>query len=405
MIFSKRSIYIKTPIHEEDELAKRLTAQGKNVIKLNRGDPAEYFKTPKYIIDAYIAALKAGKTGYGESLGVKELRTAVANHYGKRCGIGTTPEDVVVTQGVSEAFGFINSMLIDEGDRAVVFAPSYSQYLPNLYLYGGVPITEPYHEEKGWSLDTDSLRKNVKKSFESGKKIKYLILANPNNPTGTVHSRKTLSDIAEIAKDYNILLISDEIYDEIVYNGGKFTSMCDVSKGIPHIILDGASKDYDATGFRIGLMIIPEHDKESTEMKEKLLDCCKTRLSANTPAQYAVAEGFNNVAEHKKAVAEMVSEISDRVNFLSKRINESEYMHTVVPNASFYIFPQLNMDKLDLDGDAEFVRKLLEEESVQITRGSGFGTKDHVRIVSLAPKETLELAVEKMDRFCKRHKK
>ncbi len=405
MELSIRSRYAINPIQEEDAVAYSLMKAGKEVIKLNRGDPAIYFKTPKYVVDAYVKALREGKTFYADPIGVKELREAVSKRYKSIYNINVNPDSVIVTQGLSEAIIFLNAALINEGEKAVIFKPYYTQYIPDLEIFGGRAVLERYDEKINWNIDIDSLEKSIKRDFKKSNKIKYMLITNPNNPTGTVLDRKVLSDIVEIAKNHDIMLISDEIYDEIVFNGAKFTSISKLANGVPHMILNGGSKDFAATGFRVGFVVVPEEDKVSKAVGSKLGDFAKIRLSGNTPAQYAIAEALNKEREHKDAVRKMVSAIGKRASLVSRLVNESEFMDAVEPKGAFYVFPKLDMKKLALKNDTEFVDKLLKEEYVQLTRGSGFGESNHVRIVALATENVLEDAMQRIERFCRRHSK
>ncbi len=400
---SDMSKYATIALQEDDSLARRLSDSGKDIISLTIGDPAAYFKTPKYIIDAYVRALRQRRTSYSNPLGVLELRKAVAERYRRRYGSDFTEDDVMVTQGVSEALMCLNATMINKGDRAVLFSPYFTPYLSYFKLYGGKEILEYCREENAWDIDFESLEADLKKADGNGDRIKYLMITNPSNPTGAVLSESTLRKLVDIANEYDLLLVSDEIYDEIVYNKAKFVSVSQLAKGIPHVILNGASKNYDSTGFRIGFVIIPEKDNLSEAIKNKMKDFGSLRLSANTPAQYALAEGINDTNQHDKAIRVMVKKIEKQVGVVSRQINNSDYMSTVLPQGAFYVFPKINIQDLGIRDDKEFVRKLLEEEQVQVTRGSGFGKVDHVRIVSLAPSGTLSLAIEKMERFCKRH--
>lgn len=402
MALSRLSKYVTNPIEEEDAIVNKLIKSRKKVIRLSRGDPALYFKTPKYMIDAYVRALKDHKTFYSEPAGVPELREAVARRYKSLYGLEVSSEEVMVTQGISEALPFINGAMINQGDKAVLFDPSYPPYLPYLRLYGGNEISGKYEEANSWNVDTEHLRRLLKK--EKGK-IKYMLITNPNNPTGTVLKKAILEEIVEIANEHGIMLISDEIYDELVFKGAKFTSLCEVAKGTNYMILNGASKDFDATGFRIGFVVLPGGDKEVKALREKLLNFAMVRLSPNTPAQYAVAEGLNNVKEHRRSLKVLVHEVEKRANFVTKLVNESEYMQAVVPKGAFYVFPRLNLNLLKIKTDREFVDKLLIEEDVQLTRGSGFRSPGHVRIVALAPKSVLEEAINRTNKFSKRHAK
>ncbi|ASI14104.1 aspartate/tyrosine/aromatic aminotransferase [Candidatus Mancarchaeum acidiphilum] len=403
---AKRSKFAYNDIEEDDAIASKIEKTGKEVIKLNRGDPPQYIKTPDYIIDAYVDALRSYKTGYVDMTGIKELREAVSDRYARSYKAKVSPENVIVTQGVSEALAFLNNVLINDRDQAILFAPYYPQYMPLLQMYGGSPIIEKYSEKLNWNLDIDSLGRSLKRMAKPQlRKVKYMMITNPNNPTGTVLKRDYLEDIVDLANEYGLFLVSDEIYDEIVYNGAKFTSVSEVANGVPHMILNGASKVYDSTGFRIGFMIIPGTDKFSSKVSAKLKDYATVRLSVNTPAQYAIAAAITNKKEHEKAIKNMVKEISDRVNYAYNLLKKNEYLDIVKPNGSFYIFPKIKLDLLKIKDDNDFVVKLLKDKNLQVTRGSGFGGDGHFRIVSLPTKSILKESVDRINDFCEENKK
>ena len=400
-IFSDASNYAGNPVEEQDEIAKELIKRGRKVIKLSRGDPAVYFKTPKYIIDAYVKALREGRSQYEYFYGAQELREAIAQRYKRMYALDlNVEEDIIATNGVSEALIFLNNVLMNRGDRAIMFRPFYTLYKSLLEINHGKALYGSYDEENGWAIDLDHLRKAVKKAT----RVKYMLITNPNNPTGTVLGRKIMEEVVDIANDNDILLVSDEIYDEILFNGAHFTSLAQIAKGTRHVILNGASKNFDSPGFRIGYMIVPGNDKISKEFKERVVRYAQMRLSVNTPAQYAVAEGMRNVKEHRKAIKYMVKEIADRTNFAYKLINESKYMDAVMPNGAFYVLPRLNIKDIKIKDDTEFAKRLLLEANVQVTRGSGFGSKNHIRIVTLPEKEIIREAMERIDSFCKKNK-
>ena len=399
---SRNSAYAGNPIEEEDHLAAKMVASGKTVIKLNRGDPAAYFPTPKYIVDAYVKALKAGKTGYSYHAGIPELRTAVAKRYMKKYGTKINPESVIVTQGVSEAILSFSSMFLDMGDRAVIFRPYYTLYMSSIMVCGGKPLIVDCAKSDRYEINPEALSKALRKVRT---KPKYMIFSNPSNPAGAVMGRDTLEKIVDIANDNGIFLISDEIYDEIVYNGAKFVSISQIARGVPHAILGGASKDFDATGFRMGYAIIPGEDKKSAEIREKFADYAKMRLSSNTPAQYAFAEAISNSKMHVPAVAGMVSKIESRANFAYKLVGECEYLSPVRPRGAFYLLARIDMKRLNFRSDKEIVSRLLTEENVQVTRGSGFGADGSIRIVALAPENVLEEAIGRINKFFARYSK
>jgi len=404
-ILSDSSKFVFSAIREEDDFAEGLRRQGKQVVKLSSGDPALYYPTPKYIVDAYAQALTNGKTSYSRSQGVMELVDAITERYKARYGIGITEEDVMVTSGVAEALTFLNSALLNPGDQAVILKPYYPQYPVAIQMFGGSYLAGDYDESNEWGIKLDALARLVRSRKASSKRIKYMLVTNPNNPTGTVLPRRALQEVVDLASEHRILLVSDEIYDEIVFSGAEFTSIGELAKGIPHVILNGASKAFDATGFRIGYVLIPEDDRASDELKHKITDYCRVRLSANTPAQYAIASAMGNSAEHERTVRKMIEAIEGIVDTAMKQLGENQYLSAVRPNGAFYIFPRIDMSSLDLKDDREFVHRLLEEKLVQTTRGSGFGAPSHLRIVALAPKELMGDCVQRINDFCKDHAK
>ncbi len=404
---SERSRFVYNALLEEDGIADRMMNKGVRVVKLNRGDPAVYFKTPKYVIDAYVKALRESKTYYSKAQGSAELVHAVQKRYRSMYHVDFPDDGIIATAGLSEALLFINSALINKGDGAIIFKPYYNQYMTQLKLEGGIPIMADYEESRNWAMNPDVIKGKLAKLKLDRRlnRIKYMLITNPNNPTGTVLGRGVLEEVVGIANDYGVMLISDEIYDEIVYNGARFTSLAKLAKGMPHVILNGMSKDYDSTGFRIGFAIIPENDKNSDALKSKLVDYARVRLSLNTPAMYAAAEAIGNMKEHKKAIVHMTAEIEKRVNHSMKILKSNNFVKTVVPNGAFYILPRIDLKALRMKDDREFAQKLLLEEGIQVTRGSGFGAESHFRIVSLAPKGILDYSINKINNFCIRHAK
>jgi alanine-synthesizing transaminase len=311
-------------------------------------------------------------------------------------------DDIIVTAGVTEAILFINDALVDKGDRAVLLQPYYPQYRMRLMEEEGVPLVGRMVMARDWEVDIDGLRKSLSKAG-SRHRPKYMMVTNPHNPTGKVLERKALQEIVDVANDHGLLLISDEIYDELVYNGRKFTSMGQVARGVPHVILNGSSKNFDSTGFRIGFMMIPGTDKVSELLKAKFSEYALARLSVNTPAEYAVAEAIRNTSEHNRAIRSMVKAIERRVNLVVDMLGENPHITVTRPCGSFYIFPKLDLGRLTFKSDEEFITSMLVEEGVQLTGGHPFGEPSHFRIVALPPEETLNLAMEKLNTFCRKH--
>ncbi len=403
-VLSRRSRFASNIIAEESKLAERLSMKGKKIVSLNTGDPVRYFKTPKHIINAYIGALRENKTWYSRGEGTAELERAVSKRYRRMYGIDVDESSVIITNGVSEALYYINSALINEREGAVLFRPYYPQYSAYLGMHGGIAVLGDYDESNEWNVDLDGLKKKLSARRRKSA-LKYMLITTPNNPTGTVLGRSSLKEAVDIANEYSMVLISDEIYDEILFRGTRFTSLGEVARGVPHIILNGASKNFDATGFRIGFVVIPETDRKSEKIKGALYDYALTRLSVNTPAQYAVAEALNNVAEHRRDLSGMVKSIESRVNLSFKILSENPYVDVVRPGAAFYLFPRLHIKELRFKNDTEFMRKLLYRECIWVREGCGFGSRNHFRIVSLATEDILEDAINRINRFCRQNVK
>ncbi len=394
---------VENPIAETSQIAEQLEKEGKQILKFSIGDPAAYFKTPEYILSAYKLALENHKTAYSDWKGNEGLRSAVASRYKDLYNVEYTPDTVQITQGVSEALQFINMSLIEKNTTAVIIAPFFTQYLPYILMEGGKPILTFHDFSNNWNIDTESLKEKIKNAGKN--KPKYILVTNPNNPTGTVPSEKSLKEVVEIAKDNDIFLISDEIYDEILYKGTKFTSVSSLAKGVPHMILNGASKNLIATGFRIGFCITPENDKKSVSLRDSISILSNSRLSANTPSQYAVAEGISNKEEHKKALKDFIDKVERRASLSYKLSQESEFLKAVKPTSAFYLFPQIDLNILKINTDKEFVELLLKEEHLQVIRGSGFGMPGFIRMVTLPSEDKITEAFSCIERFCKRHKK
>ena len=395
---SKLSVYASSPIREDDLLASKLAKEGKEVIKLNSGDPARYIDTPKRVVKAYIEALKRNENYYSNSQGIEPLRQAIAARHKKAYHLDVDPEKIIVTQGISEGLQFLNTALIDKGDKAILIRPYYPLYTSYLQIVGGKAIFADAIEESNWEIDITALAKRIKNE----KRIKYILITNPNNPAGYVISRKKLEEIVGFANEHDLFIISDEIYDELVYKG-SFTSISQVASGMPYMILNGMSKSFVATGFRLGYMLVPNEDDKSKALLAKLIELAQMRLSPNTPAQFAYAEGLSNLSAHNREVSKLRALLKERLYFATKKVNESEYMHALQPSSAFYVFPKLGMQKLEFKSDKDFVRSLLIEKYIQVTRGSGFGMPGHFRIVALPSKKVLGEAIEKIDDFCKEH--
>lgn len=394
---------VENPLAELNDIINTLNLDKNELLNLSLGDPARYMKTPNFVIEKYIEALKLGRTFYEDWSGNKKLKEAVAKRYKILYNVNYNSNDIIITQGVSEALQFTNTSLLSKGEKALIVAPFFTQYLPNILLEGATPIFAQHDFNNNWDINTESLIKTIKNCEKN--KPKYILVTNPNNPTGTVPSEKTLKEVVEIAKDNDIFLISDEIYDELLFKDTKFTSVSKLARGVPHMILNGASKNLFATGFRIGFCIIPEEDKKSIELKNAISILCNSRLSANSPAEYAVTEGVIDTTKRKEFLNEALERIEKTSNLAYKLAKESRYLDVVKPNSTFYIFPRINLNELKIRNDKEFTEKLLKEQHLQVLRGSGFGMDGFIRLITLPEEQVVAEAFSRLEKFFKNNKK
>ncbi len=363
---------------------------GNKTIRLNIGDPCKYdFSPPRHIIDAYIEALESGKHYYGDSRGEKELREAIVEYEKRKNEVDIDISDVLVTQGAAEAVNTILAVAFENGDELLIPSPTYPPYLTAARFFGVKPLEYRCIEEEGWVPDIDHIRKLV------SPKTKAILIINPNNPTGAVYSAKRVKEIIDLAGEYGLYVISDEIYDLMVYDGsGKAPNTASLANDVPVITIYSLSKVYLATGWRIGYMY--RHDPQ--DLLEDLWNAftrfLMIRLSTNTPAQYAAIAALRGPQTHIRGI---IDKLRKRRDLVYRRINEIYGLSAEKPEGTFYIFPRINLGINDND----FCKKLLWSTGVVVPPGYGFGSfgKQHFRIVFLPPEDILNDALDRIEKF------
>lgn len=382
--------YAHYPIRELFPIAEEIKKTGAEIYNASIGDPVPYLGVAKYIMKAYCKALKEGKVYYSRSPGIFELLEEIAKRYKRLYNLDFDSSKISVTQGLSEAVAFLAESLIEHGKGAVLFNPYYPVYAPMIRLFGGAVVLSSLNEESGWAPSKEDLEEKVRKAKAEGVDLKFILIINPNNPTGSMCSRKNLEDVVEVAKNNDLLIISDEIYDEMILVKERMTCIGEVAKGVPHVIMNGLSKNWGCTGVRIGWVIIPEEDEGSKKLREGINNLATMRLCASTPAQVAAVEALSNVKAHKKFLKYMVKNIKERAEFMQKRLNEIDGVSCQKAKGAFYLFPRVDFSKTKFKNDKEFCTELLRREHVWVTRGSGFGLDGHLRTTVLPPIEVLE---------------
>jgi len=364
-----------------------IAATMKDVISLGIGEPD--FTTPEPILQAGIRSLQEGETHYTSNWGKIELRQAIADNLKNLYGVSYNPEnEVIATVGVSEALYLTMVAILDPGDEVIIPTPCFVSYQAEVLLAGGVPVEIPAKLENNFQVDPDEIRAAI------SPRTKVIFVAYPSNPTGAVAERETLMQIATIAEQNDLLIISDEIYDRLVY-GFEHVCVPALSESIKRrtILLGGFSKDYAMTGWRIGYACGP-----ADIIKGLVRIHQYTIMSAPTTAQDAALEALKSGNTY---VEEMVTEYDRRRKLLVNGLNRLG-LSTFEPRGAFYAFPNIRASGMD---DETFAETLLKEEGVAVVPGNAFGPggEGFVRACYATSYEKIEEAVRRMERFMSRH--
>ncbi len=390
---SQRVKEISYAIREIAAVANRVAKSGKEIYHLNIGDPVIYdFKMPEYISQALADASFRGKNFYVDSLGAPELRAELSKSLKKSYNINVNAEDFLVTSGVTEAIFFITAALLENKNEILIPGPSYPLYINYAKFFDGIPKEYELDENNDWEPNTEDLRNKI------NEKTKAILICSPNNPTGVMYSEKIVKEIINIAGEYNLPILSDEIYDQIVYEK-PFTSPAALSNDVPVIGLNGFSKSHLATGWRLGYMYYHDPENKLEDLKAGIAKLARARLSASSVAQYAAVEILKNPGTHTK---EMVSKLKERRDYSYNRLRKIEGITCVKPNGAFYLFPKLDFNEFGKwKDDKDFTIDLLEKTGICGVYGSGFGDfgNGHVRFTFLPNKEILGTVYNLLEEF------
>jgi aminotransferase len=364
-----------------------IAATMKDVISLGIGEPD--FTTPESILEAGVRSLRAGETHYTSNSGKLELRQAVADNIQRLYGVGYDPvNEIIATVGVSEALYLVMTALLDPGDEVIIPTPCFVSYQAEVILAGGVAVEIPSRMEDNFQLDPERIRAAITP------RTKIIFVGYPSNPTGAVASREVLQQVAEIAVEHDLIIISDEIYDRLVYD---FEHVCVPALGGEirkrTVLLGGMSKAYAMTGWRIGYACGP-----ADIIKGMVRIHQYTIMSAPTTAQDAALEAL---LHGEKYVQEMVAEYDRRRRLIVGGLNKLG-LTTFEPRGAFYAFPRISASGMD---DEVFAEKLLAEEHVAVVPGNAFGVggEGFVRCSYATAYEKIEEALRRMESFMNRH--
>ncbi len=383
---------IRGPVHDH---AARLEAEGHRIMKLNIGNPAPFgFEAPDVIMRDMIQALPNAQ-GYSDSKGILSARRAVVTRYELVADFPRFDVDsVFLGNGVSELITMTLQSLLDNGDQVLIPAPDYPLWTASTALAGGTPVHYLCDETDGWQPDLADMESKITPQ------TKALVVINPNNPTGAVYSRETLSRIAALARKHQLLLLADEIYDKILYDDATHVPLASVAPDLLCLTFNGLSKAYRVAGYRSGWLVITGPTEHATSFIEGISLLANMRLCPNVPAQHAIQVALGG----HQSIDDLVlpgGRLLEQRDLAWEKLNAIPGVSCVKPRGALYVFPRLDPEVHDIVDDEKLVLDLLLEEKILVTQGTGFNwpTPDHLRIVTLPWARDLANAIERLGNF------
>ncbi len=385
---ARRLENVRYPIRDLTSVADEVIKQGHKILPLNIGDPISFdFQTPAHLIEAVHKAMKDGRNGYALSPGVKEAIEAIRGEAARK-GI-TSVQDVFVTNGVSESVDICLTGLVNPGENILTPCPDYPMYSAVLAKLGIELNTYFLNEDDGWQPDLVDIQRKITS------RTRGIVLINPNNPTGSVCSRRMLEQMAELARRHNLVIFADEIYDKLILDDDEHISLASLAPDLPVVTFGGLSKNYLAPGWRIGWGIVSGEAAAVKPYVEGIHRLLRARLCANHPEQYAIRAALEGPQDH---LVEVRRKLRSRRDLTVKWCNSTARVSCVSPRGAFYAYPRLEIP----EGDDIFVKELCLQKHVLAVHGSGFGQKPgtrHFRIVFLPDEATLTKAYAAIAEF------
>ncbi|MFX0538267.1 pyridoxal phosphate-dependent aminotransferase [Ornithinimicrobium sp. Y1847] len=375
--------------------AAQLEAEGHRILKLNIGNPAPFgFEAPDTILQDMIAALPVAQ-GYSESKGILSARRAIVSRYQDVPDFPALDVDkVYLGNGVSELIMMTLQALLDPGDEVLIPAPDYPLWTAATSLAGGTPVHYLCDEEDGWNPAVEDIRAKV------GPRTKAIVLINPNNPTGAVYSRSVLEEIVQIARVHSLLLLSDEIYDRILFDEAEHVPLATLAPDLLCLTFNGLSKTYRVAGYRAGWVAITGPTGHAAGFLQGIDLLASTRLCPNVPAQHAIQVA---VSGHQ-SIEELIrpgGRLAEQRDIAVSMLDAMEGVSCVTPKGALYVFPRLDPEVHEIHDDERLCLDLLEQEKILVVHGTGFNwpKPDHLRIVTLPWGTDLAAALDRMGNF------
>lgn len=387
---------VRGPVVDE---ATRMEENGINVLKLNIGNPAPFgFRTPDEVIYDMQRQLTDCE-GYSAAKGLFSARKAIMQYAQIKNIPNVSIEDIYTGNGVSELINLSMSALLDNGDEVLVPAPDYPLWTACVTLAGGKAVHYICDEQAEWYPDLEDMKKKI------NDKTKAIVLINPNNPTGALYPKEILQQIVDIAREYQLMIFSDEIYDRLVMDEEEHISIASLAPDLFCVTFSGLSKSHMIAGFRIGWMVLSGNKTIAKDYIEGLNMLSNMRLCSNVPAQSIVQTALGGHQSVKNYIVPG-GRIYEQREYIYKALNDIPGISAVKPKAAFYIFPKIDTNKFHIVDDEKFALDLLREKKILIIHGGGFnwGQPDHFRVVYLPRMEVLGDAVQKLGDFLNYYK-
>ena len=388
---------IRGPVLEK---ARQMEEDGHKIIKLNIGNLAVFeLEPPDEIVQDMIRNL-SGAAGYTDSKGLFAPRKSVV-HYCQEKGIqGVTVDDVYLGNGASELIVMSLNALLNEGDEVLLPAPDYPLYTAAVSLSGGRPVHYICDEQADWNPDIADIRAKITP------RTKAIVVINPNNPTGALYPESLLKEIIQVAREHQLIVLADEIYDKTLFDGNTHTSMASLADDVLFLTFNGLSKNYRSCGYRAGWMVVSGEKRHAKDYIEGLNMLASMRLCANTPGQLAIQTALGGYQSIKDLVAP-TGRLCKQRDLAYELLNKIPGVSVVKPKGALYMFPRLDPKMYPIADDQQFAYELLAEEKVLIVQGTGFNWPhpDHFRLVFLPNSDDLAEAIGRIARFLEGYRK
>lgn len=387
---------IRGPVLRE---AKRLEEEGHRVIKLNTGNPAAFgFDAPDEITRDVIRNLPQSQ-GYCDSKGLFSARKAIMQYCQQKNFPPITVEDIIIGNGVSELVVMTMQALLNNGDEMLIPAPDYPLWTAAVHLSGGRAVHYRKDEQSDWYPDIDDIRSKITA------KTRGIVVINPNNPSGAVYPDDILKELVQLAREHNLIIFADEIYDKILYDGVEHTALAALAEDVLCISFNGLSKSYRVAGFRAGWLVVSGPKDSARSYLEGLEMLASMRLCANVPAQHAIQTALGGY----QSINDLIlpgGRLLEQRNRAWAMLDQIPGVSCVKPKGALYLFPRLDPKRYAIHDDEKLVLDFLLQEKVLLVQGTAFNwpEPDHLRIISLPWVEDLETVLTKLERFLSRYK-